>query len=227
MEKRTFKNNVYQELAKIVKAMSNSHRLEMLELLAQGHFSVEEIANETDLSTANASQHLQVLKRVQLVSTQRKGNFVYYSLADESVYKAWKALRDLGMERMAEIERLVRNFRTSRKSVDTLTSSELLQKMEDENVTVIDVRPKREFEEGHIAGALNIPVEDLSRKEGELPEDQEIVAYCRGPFCVFADEAVEFLNEKGYTARRLDDGFPEWMLDDLPVESSGNGDSSV
>lgn len=226
MEKRTFKNNVYQELAKIVKAMSNSHRLEMLELLAQGHFSVEEIAKETDLSTANASQHLQVLKRVQLVSTQRKGNFVYYSLADESVYKAWKALRDLGMERMAEIERLVRNFRTSRKSVDTLTSSELLQKMKEDAVTVIDVRPKQEFEEGHIAGALNIPVEDLSRKEEELPEDQEIVAYCRGPFCVFADEAVEFLNEKGYTAKRLDDGFPEWMLDDLPVESSDKTDSS-
>lgn len=220
MKKRTFKNKIYQELAKIVKALSNPHRLEILELLAQRHFSVEEIANQTDLSVANASQHLQVLKRVQLVDTRREGTYVYYKLADQGVYRAWKALRDLGMERMAEIERIMRTFRESKKSFETLTSSELIRKMEEEEVTIIDVRPEREYNEGHIAGALNIPVEQLSEKLEELPADRGIVAYCRGPFCVFADEAVELLNEKGFSAKRLDEGFPEWMLEELPVEYS-------
>ncbi|MDZ7689634.1 MAG: metalloregulator ArsR/SmtB family transcription factor [Balneolaceae bacterium] len=220
MEKRTFKNKVYQQLANIVQAMSNPHRLEILELLAQGRFSVAEIAEETNISGANASQHLQVLKQAQLVSTQREGNRVYYRLAGQSVYKAWKALRDLGIERVAEIERLIRQFRESRSSLETLTSLELAKKMQQEEVTIIDVRPKQEFNEGHIAGALNIPVDQLSNRLKDLPEDKEIVAYCRGPFCVFADDAVELLREKGFNAKRLDEGFPEWMLDELPVERS-------
>lgn len=218
MEKRTFKNKVYQQLANIVKAMSNPHRLEILELLAQGQYSVAEIAGETEITGANASQHLQVLKQAQLVDTRRQGNHVYYRLAGQSVYKAWKALRDLGIERVAEIERAVRQFRQSRKSLETLSSSELADKMQQEDVTVIDVRPEQEFDEGHIAGALNIPVEDLSDKMDELPKDQEIVAYCRGPFCVFADDAVELLRKKGFKAKRLDEGYPEWRLDELPVE---------
>lgn len=218
MDKRTFKNKVYQELAKIVKAMSNSNRLEILELLAQGRFSVEEIAKQTDLTTANASQHLQVLKRVQLVSTEREGNYVYYRLADQRVYRAWKALRDLGIERIAEIERIMRNFRESRQSLETLSSSELIEKMKADDVTIIDVRPKQEFREGHIAGALNVPVEELADKLDELPSDREIVAYCRGPFCVFADEAVKLLRDKGFDAKRLDEGYPEWLLEELPVE---------
>lgn len=222
MEKRTFKNKIYQELAKIAKALSNPNRLEILELLAQGCYSVEEIARQTELTTANASQHLQVLKRVQLVSTERKGNFVYYRLADQSVYKAWKALRDLGMERMAEIGRVLRTFRESKTSLETLSSAELTKKMQQEDITIIDVRPQQEFETGHIAGALNIPVDKLPEKLNELSKDQEIVAYCRGPFCVFADEAVELLNEKGFNAKRLDEGYPEWMLDELPVEQAQN-----
>ncbi|MDR8391889.1 metalloregulator ArsR/SmtB family transcription factor [Aliifodinibius sp. S!AR15-10] len=222
MEKRTFKNKVYQQLANIVKGMSNPHRLEILELLAQGRFSVAEIAEETDMSGANASQHLQVLKQAQLVSTQREGNHVYYELAGESVYKAWKSLRDLGIERVAEVERVLRQFRESRQSVETLSSSQLADKMKHEQVTIIDVRPQKEFSAGHIAGALNIPVDQLSDKIDALPEDREIVAYCRGPFCVFADDAVELLSKKGFNAKRLDEGFPEWMLDELPVEYSSN-----
>lgn len=218
MEKRTFKNKVYQQLANIVKAMSNPHRLEILELLAQGQFSVAEIAEETDITGANASQHLQVLKQVQLVETRRDGNHVYYRLAGQSVYKAWKALRDLGIERVAEIERVMNQFRESRKSLETLSSKELAEKMKHEDITIIDVRPKHEFDEGHIAGALNIPVEDLPDKMEELSKDQEVVAYCRGPFCVFADDAVELLRERGFNAKRLDEGYPEWMLDELPVE---------
>ncbi len=220
MEKRTFKNRIYQELARIVKALSNPHRLEILELLAQGQFSVAEIAEETDISGANASQHLQVLKQAQLVETQREGNHVYYRLAGQSVYKAWKALRDLGIERVAEIERVIRQFRESRKSLETLSSGELAEKMQQGDITIIDVRPEHEFNEGHIAGALNIPVENLSEKMDELPKNQEVVAYCRGPFCVFADDAVELLREKGFKAKRLDEGYPEWMLEQLPVEQS-------
>ncbi len=220
MEKRTFKNKVYQQLANIVKAMSNPHRLEILELLAQGQFSVAEIAEETDITGANASQHLQVLKQAQLVETQRDGNRVYYQLAGLSVYKAWKALRDLGIERIAEIERVMQQFRESRQSLETLTSEELAEKMQNEETTVIDVRPQQEFDEGHIAGALNIPVEELSEKIEELPKNQEVVAYCRGPFCVFADDAVELLREKGFNAKRLDEGYPEWMIEELPIEQS-------
>ena len=222
MEKRTFKNRIYQELARIVKALSNPHRLEILELLAQGDFSVAEIAEQTDISGANASQHLQVLKQAQLVDTRRDGNHVFYRLAGQSVYKAWKALRDLGIERVAEIERVIRQFRESHKSIETLSSAELAKKMQQEGVIVIDVRSEQEFNEGHISGALNIPVDDLQNKINKLPENQEIVAYCRGPFCVFADEAVELLCKKGFNAKRLDEGFPEWMLDELPVESQGN-----
>jgi rhodanese-related sulfurtransferase len=222
MEKRMFKNKVYQQLANIVKAMSNPHRLEILELLAQGQYSVAEIAEETEISGANASQHMQVLKQAQLVSTRREGNHVYYRLAGESIYKAWKALRDLGIERVAEIERVLQQFRESRQSLETLSSEELAEKMKRGDITVIDVRPKHEFEEGHISGAVNIPVDQLSEKLDKLPENQEIVAYCRGPFCVFADDAVELLREKGFNAKRLDEGYPEWMLEDLPIEYSAN-----
>lgn len=217
-----FKNKVYQQLANIVKAMSNPHRLEILELLAQGQYSVAEIAEETEISGANASQHMQVLKQAQLVSTRREGNHVYYRLAGESIYKAWKALRDLGIERVAEIERVLQQFRESRQSLETLSSEELAEKMKRGDITVIDVRPKHEFEEGHISGAVNIPVDQLSEKLDKLPENQEIVAYCRGPFCVFADDAVELLREKGFNAKRLDEGYPEWMLEDLPIEYSAN-----
>lgn len=222
MEQRTFKNKVYQQLAEIVKAMSNPHRLEILELLAQGDFSVAEIAEEARISGANASQHLQVLKKAQLVDTRRDGNHVFYRLAGQSVYKAWKALRDLGIERVAEIDRVVRRFRESRKSLETLSSTQLAKKMKQEDITIIDVRPEHEFNEGHIAGALNIPIKDLSDEVDDLPKDQEVVAYCRGPFCVFADDAVELLREKGFNAKRLDEGFPEWVLDELPVEKASN-----
>src|SRR5699024_9167344 len=170
MNKRTFKNKIYQELATVIKAMSNPHRLEILELLAQGRFSVAEIAEETEISGANASQHLQVLKQAQLVSTQREGNHVYYGLTSENVYKAWRALRDLGIERVAEIERVLQQFRESRQSLETLSSEELAEKMTRGDITVIDVRPQHEFEGGHISGAVNIPVDQLSEKLGRLPE---------------------------------------------------------
>lgn len=222
MNKREFKDGVYGELAKITKSMANPHRLEIIELLAQGEFSVEQVAIQTHLSIANASQHLQVLKVAQLVEINRQGNFIYYRLANKNVFKAWKALRDLGMERIATIEKLVKDFRKSKFDFETVTNDALLRKLESGNVTVLDVRPESEYKTGHIAHALSIPIDQLSKRLKELPKGTEIVAYCRGPFCVLADEAVALLSKAGYKVTRLEEGFPEWQLQELPVEVSLN-----
>ena len=220
MQKREFKDKVYTELATITKALANGHRLEIIELLAQGGFSVEQISIETNLSVANTSQHLQVLKNAQLVDVARSGNFIHYRLANSNVFKAWKALRELGVERIASIEKLVNGFRQSRFAVESVTSDELLQKIRSGKVTVVDVRPGSEYRKGHIAHSISIPFEELSARIKELPKRQEIIAYCRGPFCVFADEAVAMLSKAGYKAKRLDEGFPDWALMGLPVESN-------
>ena len=222
MNKREFKNEVYGELARITKSMANPRRLEIIELLAQGEFSVEQIAEQTNLSIASASQHLQVLKVAQLVETNRQGNFIYYRLANKNVFKAWKALRDLGVERIATIEKLVRDFRKSKYDFKTVTNDELLRKLESGKVTVLDVRPESEYKTGHIAQALSIPIDQLSKRLKELAKGTEIVVYCRGPFCVFADDAVALLSKAGYKVTRLEEGFPEWQLQELPVEVSLN-----
>ena len=222
MNKREFKNKVYGELARITKSMANAHRLEIIELLAQGEFSVEQIAGQTNLSIASASQHLQVLKAAQLVEINRQGNFIYYRLASNNVFKAWKALRDLGFERIATIEKLVRHFRKSKYDFETVTNDDLLRKLESGNVTILDVRSESEYKTGHIANALSIPIDQLSKRLKELPKGTEIVVYCRGPFCVFADDAVALLSKAGYKVTRLKEGFPEWQLQELPVEVSLN-----
>jgi rhodanese-related sulfurtransferase/DNA-binding transcriptional ArsR family regulator len=222
MNKREFKNEVYGELAKITKSMANPHRLEIIELLAQGEFSVEQIAIQTHLSIASASQHLQVLKVAQLVEINRQGNFIYYRLANKNVFKAWKALRDLGVERIATIDKLVKDFRKSKYDFETVTNDDLLRKLESGNVTVLDVRPESEYKTGHISQALSIPIDQLSKRLKELPKGTEIVAYCRGPFCVLADDAVTLLSKAGYKVTRLEEGFPEWQLQELPVEVSLN-----
>ncbi len=218
MNKREFKDRVYDELAKVTKALANPHRLEIIELLAQGEFSVEQIREQTNLSVANASQHLQVLKVAQLVDINRQGNFIYYRLSNSNVFKAWKALRELGMERIASIEKLVRDFRQSNFKFESVTIDGLLKKIESGKVTILDVRPELEFNRGHIADAISIPIDELKKRLNELPKRTEIVAYCRGPFCVYADEAVAVLNKAGYKATRLEEGFPDWSLLGLPVE---------
>jgi rhodanese-related sulfurtransferase/DNA-binding transcriptional ArsR family regulator len=218
MNKREFKDRIYDELAKVTKALANPHRLEIIELLAQGEFSVEQIAEQTNLSVANASQHLQVLKVAQLVDINRQGNFIYYRLPNSNVFKAWKALRELGMERIASIEKLVRDFRQSNFKFESVTIDGLLKKIESGKVTILDVRPEVEFNRGHIADAISIPIDELKKRLNELPKRTEIVAYCRGPFCVYADEAVAVLNKAGYKATRLEEGFPDWSLLELPVE---------
>lgn len=218
MTKREFKDKVYSELAKITKSMANPHRLEIIELLAQGEFSVEQIAEQTNLSIANASQHLQVLKVAHLVEINRQGNFIYYKLANTNVFKTWKSLRELGVERIATIEKLVKDFRQSKFKFESVTINGLLKKMESGNLTILDVRPETEFNKSHIANAISIPVDELKKRLNELPKRIEIIAYCRGPFCVYADEAVALLSNAGYKAIRLEEGFPDWSLMGLPVE---------
>jgi len=218
MEKRIFKDKVYTILAKMVKAMANPHRLEIVDLLGQGEKSVEEIASETNMSVANASQHLQVLKTANLVDIRREKNFVHYRLAHEEIYKSWKNLRELGMERVSEIDKLLRDFREKKDGLEPINLKELLKRLKSKNIVLLDVRPEREYNKGHIPQAINIPLEELSPKLKMLPKSKEYVAYCRGPFCVFADEAVNVLSKKGFKARRLVEGFPDWKSKGLKVE---------
>lgn len=222
MNKRQFKDKVYSELARITKSMANPHRMEIIELLAQGEFSVEQIADQTNLPIANASQHLQVLKNAHLVDTNRQGNFIFYRLSNNNVFKAWKALRELGVERIESIEKVVKEFRKSKFDFETATIDQLIEKLESGKVTILDVRPESEFKQGHIANAISIPVEGLSKRLKELPKRTEIIAYCRGPFCVYADDAVAMLTKAGYKATRLEEGFPDWKLLDLPIEVTVN-----
>ncbi|THU38129.1 metalloregulator ArsR/SmtB family transcription factor [Niastella caeni] len=220
MEKRVFKDKAYSILATMVKAMANPHRLEIVDLLGQGEKTVEEIAGETGMSVANTSQHLQVLKSANLVEIRREGNFINYKLTHEEIYKSWQNLRELGLNHIAEMEKLVKDFREKRNSLEALKIDELLTKMKSKNVVVLDIRPETEFQNGHITGAINIPIEELATQLKNLPKNKEYVAYCRGPFCVFADEAVAVLNKKGYSAKRLNEGFPDWVLKGLPVSYS-------
>lgn len=222
MTKRQFKDKVYNELARITKSMANPHRLEIIELLAQGEFSVEQIAEQTHLSIANASQHLQVLKNAQLVTINRQGNFIFYRLSDSNVFKAWKALRQLGRERISSIEKTLKEFRRAKFDFETVTIAALIEKMDFGKVTVLDVRPESEYKQGHIAHAISIPIDELPKSLKELPKRTEIIAYCRGPFCVYADEAVALLTKLGYKAKRLEEGFPDWKLQELPIEVSMN-----
>lgn len=218
MEKREFKDKVFGELAKVSNALANPKRLEIIDLLAQGERTVEKISNETGMSIANASQHLQVLKAGNLVEIKRKGNFIIYRLANDKVLLIWQLLRELGTERIAEIEKVVNDFRAKRKGLESVTIKELLEKINRQNVVVIDVRPAEEYESGHISKAISIPIDQLTKKLKDLPKNKEIIAYCRGPFCVFADEAIEILSKKKFKAKRLEEGFPDWKLKGLPVE---------
>lgn len=219
MDKREFKDKAYKELATVTKALGNPRRLEIIDLLAQGPFSVENIAEQTGLSVANASQHLQVLKRARLVDISRKGNFIFYHLTSEKVFIAWRALRKLGLAQNAEAEKLLHEFYSSDRKIAPVTLPELNEKISKGDVVVLDVRPGEEYKRGHIKEAVSIPVEELSNRMDELPKEAEIIAYCRGPLCVYADEAVKLLIEKGFKAKRLKEGFPDWKAVGYPFET--------
>lgn len=220
MDKREFKNKIYDELSKITKALGNSRRMEIIDLLAQGPFSVEKIAEQTGLSLANASQHLQVLKSARLVETSRKGNYIYYHLQGEKVFNAWRSLRELGFAQNAEAGKMLTDFYGSNDEEDVMSLEELHGKFSEDGVLIIDVRPGEEFERGHIKEAISIPIQELATRIKELPKNVEIIAYCRGPLCVYADEAVRLLRKKGYDARRLKEGFPDWKAMGFPAESN-------
>src|SRR3990170_885053 len=225
MGSRAFKDSLYGEFATLGKALANPHRLELLDLLAQGGRSVEELAREAALSLANASAHLQVLRRARLVEAEKRGLNVVYHLAAPEAYQLWQTLRDVGSMRLAEVDRLVENYLTDRNTLDAVNKEELLHLLTEEAVTVIDVRPGVEYEQGHIPSARSVPVKKLKQQLAELPRDPEIVAYCRGPYCVFSDEAVRLLLDNGFRARRLSEGFPEWHAAGYPVEAE-NGSRS-
>jgi rhodanese-related sulfurtransferase len=217
--KREFKDQLYEQFARIGKALSNPHRLELVELLAQGERTVEELAAEANLPIANASQHLQVLRAAQLVEVRRDGLYAYYRLSDERVFRVWQALRDLGELQLAEVNRLVQGFLQDRSPLQSISAEELLEQMKTGDVVILDVRPEPEYRSGHIPQARSIPVDELETRLGELSRKKEIIAYCRGPYCVFADEAVALLQKHGYRARRLVEGLPDWQALNLPVET--------
>jgi rhodanese-related sulfurtransferase/DNA-binding transcriptional ArsR family regulator len=219
MDDRQFKDALYEQFARIGHALSTPKRLEILDLLGQGERSVEVLARQANLSVPNASQHLKVLRSARLVDSRRDGPYVYYKLADSAVWRLWATLRDLGQLRLTEITELVRSIYRDADGVDLVDRPTLWRMAQDGEVTVLDVRPTAEFESGHIPGATSVPLEELEQRLSEIPRDQPVVAYCRGPYCVLAVEAVERLRRHGFTAQRMKDGFPEWREDGLPVEA--------
>ena len=213
------KQVIFQNLAEVAQALGHAHRLELLERMAQGPRSVEELANATDLTIANTSRHLQLLRRARLVAAERQGKRVFYRLAgDVEVVTLLKALGTVGERNIAEVQGVMRDFFSQRDALEAISREELATRLGDGMVTVLDVRPAAEYSHGHVPGAINIPIGELKRRLADLPKRREIVAYCRGPYCVWSFEAVATLRAKGYRVRRLEDGFPEWKAAGLDVE---------
>jgi ArsR family transcriptional regulator len=214
------KQAIYESLADVAQALGHAHRLELLEHLAQGVRSVEELSARAHLSFANTSRHLQILRRARLVETERRGKHVLYSLAgDAEVVALIKALGRVGERNVAEVDRVMADYFRARDALEPVSRQDLVSRLHDGRVTVLDVRPEDEFAVGHLPGALNIPLAELERRLGELPANREVIAYCRGPYCVLSFEAVAALRERGYLVRRLEDGYPEWKTAGLPIEA--------
>jgi rhodanese-related sulfurtransferase/DNA-binding transcriptional ArsR family regulator len=209
---------LYGQFARIGKALASPHRLELLELLAQGERTVDSLATEMGLSLANTSQHLQALRQAALVESRKEGLFVSYRLSDPTVFDLCAAIRKVAERQLADLERLVREHFGDRSEAEAVEMNELLKRARSKRVVVLDTRPSSEYAAGHIAGAISVPVDDLQRRLRHFPKGKEYVAYCRGPYCVYADRAVEILRSNGRNARRLREGFPEWRAAGLPVE---------
>jgi rhodanese-related sulfurtransferase len=217
-EHREFKDRLFEQFARVGKALASPKRLEIVDLLAQGERPVEEIAKETAMSVASASQHLQALKAARMVEARREGLYIHYRLSDEDVFRTWQAVRALAESRLAEVDRVVEAYLEDRDALETVDATELMERLSDGSVVVLDVRPGEEYRAGHIPGALSVPVDILEAALQTLPKDRELVAYCRGPYCVFSDEAVALLRARGYRARRLRQGLPDWRAAGMPVE---------
>ncbi|MBD3610500.1 MAG: metalloregulator ArsR/SmtB family transcription factor [Gammaproteobacteria bacterium] len=214
----SFKQELFDQFARIGKAVSNGRRLELLELLAQGKHNVETLASMSDMSIANTSQHLQSLRQAGLVTASKIGQHVYYQLTSDHIIDLLSVMRTLAEEHLNEVNRLIQNYLNVKDELEPLPREDLIRRAEEGLVTVIDVRPEMEYQAGHVPGAINVPLGDLDSYLEKLPNDMEIVAYCRGPYCLLAFDAVEKLREKGFNARRLQDGYPEWKQAGLPTE---------
>jgi rhodanese-related sulfurtransferase/DNA-binding transcriptional ArsR family regulator len=213
----SMKSALYQHIARVAHALGSDARLQLLEYVAQGERSVEELARMAKLSVANCSKHLQVLRQAGLVVARKEGLRVYYGLAGDDVAALFISLRMVAEHRVAEVERMLRTWLGQRDPLAPVPASELLKRVKQGVVTVLDVRPAEEFVAGHLPGAINVPIEELERFLAKLPKDKEVVAYCRGPYCLMSYDAVEKLRRRGWRARRLEDGFPEWRAAGLPV----------
>jgi len=213
---RAAKQALFDEFARVGKALASGRRIELLDVLANGERTVEGLARQSGLSVANASQHLQVLRQAGLVATRRDGTSIHYRLAAPEVFELWRALRTLAATRLAEVERLAAAYLGARDALEPITHQELARRLEEgDELVVLDVRPAEEHAAGHLPSAVSIPLSELRERLRELPRDREIVAYCRGPFCAFAYEAITVLTDAGFTARRLADGLPEWAAPGL------------
>jgi rhodanese-related sulfurtransferase len=218
MGDRAAKTALFDEFARAAKALASGRRIELLDVLANAERTVEALAREVGLTVANTSQHLQILRQAGLVSSRREGTSIHYRLASPEVFELWRTLRTLAASRLAEVERLAAAYLGSRDELQPVTREELNRRLQDgEDLVVLDVRPAAEYAAGHLPGAVSIPVGELRRRLAELPADREVVAYCRGPYCAFAHEAVVLLREAGVSARRLEDGLPEWQAAGLAV----------
>ena len=217
MAHRELKDPLYAQFARIGHALGSPVRIELLDLLAQGEKTVEALADHSASSVKNVSAHLRVLRQARLVETRRDGTYIYYRLADGDVGRFVRDLQRLGQQRLAEVDQVARQYIDDRDELDPVTQAELRKLVRDGDVTVLDVRPADEYEAGHIPGALSIPVSELKRRLRELPKRREIIAYCRGPYCVFSLEAVTLLRQHGFRARRTDDGLPAWRDAGLPI----------
>lgn len=220
MGSRVAKDALFDAFASVAKAIGNGHRAEIIDLLAQGERSVDEVASDIAQSVANTSHHLRLLADVGLCESRREGTRIYYRLASPRVAELWSALRDVAVTHVTEVEVLADKYLGDRTAIEMVTSTELADRLSRGRVVVLDVRPRVEFDAGHIQGARSLPIDDLEVRVAELPRSREIVAYCRGPYCVYADDAVRVLTEKGFRARRLDTGYPEWTRAGFPTATS-------
>jgi len=211
---------LFDAFASVAQALSSGRRVEIVDVLAQGERSVDEVAHEISQSSANTSQHLQVLARAGLVRTRRDGTRVFYRLADDRVAELWSAVRDVAARHLADVNVLAEDYLGERSTIEQVSAAELERRLTTGDVVILDVRPEAEFRAGHIAGARSAPLQLLDGLLLTLPRRPEIVAYCRGPYCVYADDAVRLLRSRGLKARRLDVGFPEWRRAGLPVETA-------
>jgi rhodanese-related sulfurtransferase/DNA-binding transcriptional ArsR family regulator len=208
----TLREQVYQELSRITNALSNPKRLELLDILSNRGWSVDELSREMSMSVASTSQHLQILKSAKLVNTKWQGNFIIYSIADDSVLRLVFAIKELGFRKYAEVEKMITDFRTDKNDLESITLDGLLERSKNENIMLIDVRPEEEYKAGHIPDAISIPISELQKRLIDLPKDKTIVAYCRGPLCVMSADAVKLLKRKKIKALRMEDGYVEWKL---------------